>query len=251
MVNPTRSKAKQGRGAARANEAPGRPHEAAGDRRPREMARLRQRRRQNSAYSLPVPLLRPLGADAPVAQLDRALASGARGQRFESSRAHCRKTNSPVACPRGSFASVGRWRDLNAASRPGTASAGPRTRGSRGRPGRLPGRAAGPGLNNTVYRLLVHQGTIIAAGSFTQSGSQSVNFVARWNGFSWEEAGCCLVGSNSNSGAQDAIVEDDLLIGDVRYDVAERLFFRARRHICYLVDVAIADAVSHLGRLRR
>jgi hypothetical protein len=35
---------------------------------------------QNSAYSA--------SPDAPVAQLDRALASGARGQRFESSRAH-------------------------------------------------------------------------------------------------------------------------------------------------------------------
>jgi hypothetical protein len=57
MANPTRSKAKQGRGAARAIRVPGRLLEAAGNRGPREMIRLRQRR-QNSAYSLPVVVFR-------------------------------------------------------------------------------------------------------------------------------------------------------------------------------------------------
>jgi hypothetical protein len=88
-ANPTRSKAEQGRGAARpANGSgpftvPGRLHEAGGDVGPREMA-LRPRERVTELglfASLPVPC-------ALVAQLDRALASGARGHRFESCRAH-------------------------------------------------------------------------------------------------------------------------------------------------------------------
>ena len=88
-ANPTRSKAEQGRGAARpANGSgpftvPGRLHEAGGDVGPREMA-LHPRERVTELglfVSLPVPC-------ALVAQLDRALASGARGHRFESCRAH-------------------------------------------------------------------------------------------------------------------------------------------------------------------
>jgi hypothetical protein len=103
-ANPTRSKAEQGRGAARpANGSgpftvPGRLHEAGGDVGPREMA-LHPRERVTELglfVSLPVPC-------ALVAQLDRALASGARGHRFESCRAHDKqRRRKHLAC--GGFA---------------------------------------------------------------------------------------------------------------------------------------------------
>jgi hypothetical protein len=64
---------------------PGRLHEAAGNGGPREMILPRFAGRQNSAYSPPPIHDRQC---ALVAQLDRALASGARGHRFESCRAH-------------------------------------------------------------------------------------------------------------------------------------------------------------------
>ena len=90
-ANPTRSKAKQERGAARPATwltpvtVPGRLHEAGGNAGPREMIlRPRKRVTELGLFRLPVPC-------APVAQLDRALASGARGHRFESCRAHDRK----------------------------------------------------------------------------------------------------------------------------------------------------------------
>ena len=102
-ANPTRSKAKQERGAARpamrltSITVPGRLHEAGGDVGPREMA-LHPRERVTELglfVSLPVTC-------ALVAQLDRALASGARGHRFESCRAHD-PTRTPVAACGGGF----------------------------------------------------------------------------------------------------------------------------------------------------
>ena len=109
MANPTRSKAKQGRGVARPVRVPGRPLEVVGNDGPREMilphfggdrTRLIPR-----AHTAPEAVITPgrrdffesltcpdaganVGALAPVAQLDRASPSGGEGHRFESCRAH-------------------------------------------------------------------------------------------------------------------------------------------------------------------
>lgn len=40
-----------------------------------------------------------------------------------------------------------------------------------------------------VRALAVYQGEVIAAGSFTQSGGQTVRRIARWNGSAWQELG--------------------------------------------------------------
>ena len=113
MANPTRSKAKQGRGVARPVRVPGRPLEVVGDDGPREMILPRfggdRTRLIPRAYAAPAAVLPPgrrvlfcsltspdgganVGALAPVAQMDRASPSGGEGHRFESCRAHSRMT---------------------------------------------------------------------------------------------------------------------------------------------------------------
>lgn len=48
----------------------------------------------------------------------------------------------------------------------------------------------GNGLNGTVYAITKYGANIFAAGSFTASGSTTVNNVAYWDGTSWQPAGC-------------------------------------------------------------
>ena len=46
------------------------------------------------------------------------------------------------------------------------------------------------GLNGYVHALAVlPSGDLIAGGSFTTSGGQAINYIARWNGTSWSPLG--------------------------------------------------------------
>lgn len=52
------------------------------------------------------------------------------------------------------------------------------------------GTGVGTGLGQRVHALAVYpNGTLVAAGKFTQAGSQSVNNIAAWNGSSWSAMG--------------------------------------------------------------
>ncbi|MBC7771179.1 MAG: immunoglobulin domain-containing protein [Pyrinomonadaceae bacterium] len=53
----------------------------------------------------------------------------------------------------------------------------------------------GQGFNGSVNAIEVHNGSVYAAGSFTQSGSTNLNFVARWNGAAWEPLGNGVFGT--------------------------------------------------------
>ncbi|MFO0837634.1 MAG: hypothetical protein U1D55_03845 [Phycisphaerae bacterium] len=49
--------------------------------------------------------------------------------------------------------------------------------------------SVGSGLNNTVWGLAVHNGTLVAVGQFTATGATPINRVAAWNGSSWQSLG--------------------------------------------------------------
>jgi len=62
----------------------------------------------------------------------------------------------------------------------------------------------GSGLTNTVYALEPFNGSLYAAGVFTQAGGKPANNIARWNGSAWSP----LLGG-TNDGVHDLRVFDD------------------------------------------
>jgi len=46
--------------------------------------------------------------------------------------------------------------------------------------------AVGGGTNGDVYSLAVYNGELYAGGTFNMAGGISANYIARWNGTSWD-----------------------------------------------------------------
>jgi hypothetical protein len=71
----------------------------------------------------------------------------------------------------------------------------------------------GTGLLGTVHALIVHDGDLVAGGEFTEAGGEPADYVARWDGESWEELGG---GMNLYGFVRDfAVYDGDLVaVGD-------------------------------------
>jgi hypothetical protein len=67
----------------------------------------------------------------------------------------------------------------------------------------------GDGFNDEVYAVTSYNGSIVAAGKFTFSGSNSINYVAVWDGSQWQPLGS---GMNEKVNAL-AVYNGDLIAG--------------------------------------
>jgi len=64
-----------------------------------------------------------------------------------------------------------------------------------------------PGIEGeTIYALAVYNGDLYAGGTFVESGGETVNHIARWNGESWS-----ALGSGVNGIVRTMLVHDDSL----------------------------------------
>jgi len=73
----------------------------------------------------------------------------------------------------------------------------------------------GSGLNGLVLSLYVHNGDLIAGGSFATAGEVIVNNIARWDGSEWQ-----AIGSGMNMPVESFAAQDGYLIAGGEFTTA-------------------------------
>ena len=77
------------------------------------------------------------------------------------------------------------------------------------------GMGLGGGQNPGVYAMVLHNGCLIAGGTFLQSGAALVNHITRWDGAAWQPLGLGVGGGDPLGGGVAALISFDgsLIVG--------------------------------------